>query len=661
MSAVPSTHETQELRRLIPLNTLPQNRFEQLCSELRLESAGKGSILFRQGDATTEFVYLLSGTVSLQAGGVEMDAVTGGSDVSRFALAHQNPRKVSAIAKTQVRYVRINPEAVSQREVVQRAAAAYEVSDGEEPSEGDWMSALLRSPVFQRLPPANLQALLRSIDEIEVKAGQVICHQDDPGDYFYIIKSGQCALTRKATPAAKEIRLASLKACDTFGEDALISERPRTLTVTMDTDGHLLRLDKANFLKLVRDPIISRLNAQDAVEMVRQGGIWLDVRLPDHYQQSHPRGNIINAPFFSLRMMVATFDRHKKYICVCEDGKLSDAAAYLLLRHRFNVYVLKGGLPSLSNDELISVAASATAAGEFKSPRGEPDAKLDFGTVESETGKPERKALANDASVGEDIRGRRAQLETAGADRELAARSEHDLRGLEARLSRLLDEKETSETEIQNARQTIHQLSTSLNALQREHERLLQAQDKREGPEQADQLGDDRQRQELEDLKTRNAELAFEKESADQEISSLEKQVDDLKAMVQEFLEQGELPVDEEVEALRAELQMVREHAGSELTTLQALLGEAEAENNRLRSELQSIKTKISIREVAESVEQEVQDDAPRFQSANIVLPLALGFLLAAIVLGSLFGLAPGRDLLRSWLIDVPPPQSTSG
>lgn len=649
MSAVRSTHEVEELRRLIPLNTLPAFRFESLCSELKTETATKGSTLFRQGDKTTEFVYLLSGTVSLQAGGVEMDSVTGGSDVARFALAHQNPRKVSAVAKTQVRYVRVNPEDVSPREDSPVVASSYEVSDAEETSDGDWMSALLRSPVFQRLPPANLQAVLRSIEEIEVNAGQVICRQDDPGDYFYIIKSGKCTLTRKPTPAAKEIKLATLKSCDTFGEDALISEKPRTLTVTMDTDGRLLRLDKANFLKLVRDPVISRLNPKEAIEIVRQGGIWLDVRLPDLYQQSRPRGNSINAPFFSLRMMLPTLDRHKKYVCVCEDGKLSDAAAYLLLRHRYTVYVLKGGLPSLPKDDVIGEAPSAASAGtvQLKKPQ-------------TETREPAAVPFELEMTPGSDF----SELEFSGPAEQLdatghGAYGETDRRELQTWLNQSLAEKEQAEDELRQARQALQHLEAALQTLQREHETLLR---ERAAPaEAAEGLGNESLRQELETLKTRSSELVLEKESAEQKAADLEKQVDDLKAMVQEFLDQGELPGNEEAEALRTELKMVREHAGSELNTLQALLSQAESEKNRLRAELQSIKTKISVREIADSVEPQRDAVENRALASRILLPLVIGLLLTTLILGALFGLAPGRDFMRSLLNDAPQSREGSG
>lgn len=644
MSAVPSTREGRELRHLIPLNTLPENRLVQVCSEVEIEEAAKGTALFHQGEATREFVYLLSGTISLQAGGVEMDSVVGGSDVARFALAHQNPRKVSAIAKTQVRYVRIKPELINQqREESPAPSAGYKVSDAAEDSGGDWMSALLRSPIFLRLPPANLQGVLRNVEEIQVKAGDVICRQDDDGDYFYIIKSGQCSLTRKPTPTAREIRLATLKACDTFGEDALISEKPRTVTIVMDTDGQLLRLDKTNFLKLVRDPVITRLSAKEAMAMVDGGGIWLDVRLPDHYQQSHPRGHSLNAPFFSLRMMLPTLDREKNFVVVCEDGKVSEAAAYLLLRFRFNAYVLKGGIPSLPAEALTSESSAAQEPASAEKPS---ESKTARWPIDQPGQQAEEPAAETD--------------DRTGANHGPARRGEHDFRNLEARLSRLMGEKEKSDAELQQARHTIHKLEASLKALQCEHERLMKdsAENRQEEEPQGATAAEDLSR-ELEALKARYSEALFEKESAAQEARNLETQVDDLKAMVEEFLEQGEFALTEQTEALRAELDMVREQAGAELTTLQSLFSEAEAENVRLRGELQSLKIQISVRDVASSVHTDESTAAKRSLALQSGWALAAGLLLTALVLGGLFGLEPGRKLARSWLGEAAPAQAT--
>lgn len=389
MPSAVSASDAQELRRLIPLNTLSDTRFEQICSQIRIKEAPKGFVLFRQGDTKNEFVYLLSGTISLQAGGVEMDSVSGGTETARFALAHQIPRKVSAVANDAVRYVRIAPEIINQQDELNRGLPTYKVSDIPEEPTRDWMTALLKSPLFQRLSPANIQAILRGLEEIEVKAGDVICRQGDPGDFYYIIKKGRCALTRKPSRLAKEIKLATLKISDTFGEDSLISGDPRNVTVTMLTDGVLLRLDKATFVKLLKEPVISYVDFETAQRMASRDAVWLDVRTPDAYEQGRLPGSL-NIPFFSLRVMLPTLNRQSKYLLVCDDGRLSEAAAFLLIRYGFEAQVLAGGIVNVPRDHLVVEAtkwtpARSLAATAYRAPQPEQSGSADF-EVDTDTG-----------------------------------------------------------------------------------------------------------------------------------------------------------------------------------------------------------------------------------------------------------------------------------
>jgi CRP-like cAMP-binding protein len=619
MASPASTTEAQELRRLIPLNTLSEERFEQLCSEIKVEEGPKGTVLFRQGDPTGEFVYVLSGTISLQAGGVEMDSVSGSSETGRFALAHQNPRKVTAVAKDRIRYLRVSPDLINQRDEGPAQPPAYTVSHNPDEADGDWISALLRSPVFRRLPPSNLQALLRSVEEIEVQAGDVICRQDERGDYFYIIKQGQCVLTRKPSPLAKEIKLANLKDFDAFGEDALISDQPRTVTVTMSTDGVLLRLDKANFLRLVGNPVISRVEPQEAIDLVKQGGAWLDIRVQDVHQLGHPRG-ALNIPFFSLRMMLATLDRHRKYVLACEDGKLSEAGAYLLLRHGFDAYALKGGLAALPESELSTgpQPPSATAAPAAPAEIPEPD---DVELIELEDWEPPAPERNAPAAMPEKTPQNAEELRLA---RERLAHAEGELKRLEGERERLIREKDLALAELERSRQATKRLEASLQPL----------------------------RQELAELKAKHAIVLSGKEAAEQEAEALQKQTAELQSMLEEFVaEGGEYTPAEEVEALRSELEMVREHAGAELAALQAKMGGIEADNAKLRAETQTLKTQISIRDVALEVAKREDGTADRRSlPARLALPILAGLLVAALVLGGLLGLGAGRDLLRGWL-----------
>lgn len=227
----------------------------------------------------------------------------------------------------------------------------------------DWMTALLSSPIFQCLPPTKLQKIIMSMEAVDFKKDDVILEQGNEGDYYYLIKNGQCACTRKSSKNAKEIKLRQLAAGDTFGEDALLSGEPRDLTITALTDMSLLRLDKQQFLSLIKEPSLLFVNYMEMKEAVNQGAILMDVRTPEEYKTHHLAS--INQPFFSLRMQLNTLTRDKPFIVVCADGRISEAAAFLLLGNKFEATVLKGGMAGieleLKNESTVPDTDNATS------------------------------------------------------------------------------------------------------------------------------------------------------------------------------------------------------------------------------------------------------------------------------------------------------------
>ena len=222
----------------------------------------------------------------------------------------------------------------------------YEVGDlstelkGEE---GDWMSALLRTKTFQQIPPQNIQMIFTRLERVDYKAGHVVIRQGSKGDHFYLIRSGRCRVTRE-TPANKEnIDLAELRVGATFGEEALISNEARNATVTMLTDGTLMRLGRDDFQSLLNEQMVVSLSHDDADEAVSQGGKWLDVRVPSEFR-AFSKANATNLPLYLLRHKLDVLDRKTPYVVYCDTGRRSSAAAFILNQRGFETAVLKGGL-----------------------------------------------------------------------------------------------------------------------------------------------------------------------------------------------------------------------------------------------------------------------------------------------------------------------------
>jgi len=353
------------IRQLIPLSTLPSNQFELLCKDMVVESIKKNEFLFKRNDSTNELLYLIDGTVTLQSDTLKVESIKSGAESSRFALAHQNPRKIDAFTNTAVRFLRLNVDIISNLPSLSyEEENSYMVTDEIEEdnnSDDDWMATLLKSPIFKALPPQNLQQIIMGLEEVIVEKGEKIITQGEEGDFYYLIKKGQCLLSRKPSENAKEIKLGLLRSQDTFGEDSLLSGLPRNVSITAVTKTKLLRLSKDKFISLIKKPALKFISHTDVNNEIAKGSLLLDVRPPDEYKVNH-LPNSINMPFFSLRMQLKTFDKKKGIVVVCADGKASEAAAFLLLRHKIDALNVDGGMekaPPQQAEKPMTAAAFA--------------------------------------------------------------------------------------------------------------------------------------------------------------------------------------------------------------------------------------------------------------------------------------------------------------
>lgn len=334
------------LKSLAPLEGMKRDNLAALARKVGLRTASSGRTLFKEGERDKRSVWLISGLVELREGDKTVAMIRGGTPEARNPLAHFQPRKFTARAVDEVEYLSVDSELLDVM-ITWDQTGSYEVSDLRAGDAGtdDWMTTLLSSSSFQRIPPSNIQAIFMRMQRQSYRAGEVIVKQGEEGDFFYAIVSGKVAVTRE-TPLNKEgIRLAELGPGDTFGEEALIAEAKRNATVRMLTDGVLVRLAKQDFRELMNDPLVHYVDDVQAQQILERGGKWLDVRLPSEFQNLSIEGSI-NIPLYFIRLKLGTLDPATPYIVCCDTGRRSAAAAYILVEKGFDAYVLKGGITS---------------------------------------------------------------------------------------------------------------------------------------------------------------------------------------------------------------------------------------------------------------------------------------------------------------------------
>jgi CRP-like cAMP-binding protein len=338
----------QVLKTLAPLDGMKRENLNALAKKVSVKTLNAGRALFQQGDTDKRTVWLVRGRIEALEGERLVASIRAGTPEARNPLFPNLPRKVTVRAIDEIAFVAIDSDLLDVM-ITWDQTGSYEVEElqAQLQSAGsdDWMTTLLQTNAFHRIPPANIQAIFQRLQRTPCRAGEVVIKQGDEGDYFYIIVQGKCAVTRE-TPLSREgIKLAELNVGDTFGEEALIAEAKRNATVTMTTDGVLMRLNKQDFRELMNEPLLQWVVPEQARKILERGGRWLDVRLPSEHQNLGIEG-ALNVPLYLIRLKLSTLDRTKPYVVYCDTGRRSSAAAYILVERGFEAYVLKGGLGS---------------------------------------------------------------------------------------------------------------------------------------------------------------------------------------------------------------------------------------------------------------------------------------------------------------------------
>ena len=349
MTAAKQLLDDKFLKNFAPLGDLDSERFSKIARNCIVEQYDAGTQLFQIGDRDNRTIYLLSGQVTLRFRSGTERIITAETNQARNALVPEQPRQATATAKTPISILVIDSDALDQ--VLHWNDNGYEISEleDEQDEDNDWMTMFLQSKAFLKLRAQNIQALMMRLEEIPVKAGHVIVRQGDDDGYYYIVKRGQCRVSRKPTPESPEIEVAVLGVGAGFGEEALIMHDTRGATVTMVESGLLMRLSRSDFTRLLAEPLVQIVSYRDVVRNPKS--VFLDVRAYDEYVNNGIK-NSENSPLPELRARIDDFDSHKQYVIVSNNGGRASAAAFLLCQQGLDAVVLERGLLGLPDDVL---------------------------------------------------------------------------------------------------------------------------------------------------------------------------------------------------------------------------------------------------------------------------------------------------------------------
>lgn len=336
------------LKRFQPIAMLGDDCLRELLPYAGRHQFDRGMDPLRERDWSGQVVYLSRGELKMDSAAGGRDVVVGGTGRALLPILRDGFRPVGSRAITDIELLAVAEDPLDVL-VTWDQVAAESQDDSEVHTDWRQMSGIfsagnLTQGAFASLPPANIASLLQRFRQSPVRKGEAIIKQGDEGDYYYLIERGRCVVTRMVGGAAVEI--AQLKEGDAFGEEALVSGSLRNATVTMKTDGILLRLDKADFVELLREPLLQKIGSLEAKQRVARGATWLDVRFPAEFAQDGLPG-AINMPLNEIRKAATTLDPTMQYVVYCQTGRRSSAAAFLLSQRGLKATLLEGGLRSL--------------------------------------------------------------------------------------------------------------------------------------------------------------------------------------------------------------------------------------------------------------------------------------------------------------------------
>lgn len=345
MTADAALFET--LSRLQPLAALGPDSLRELAPRCGRELVPRSRDRRPFGGRRGQLVYLAKGELKVDLADGSSTLLVGGWGDALFPLGYRGHGVVASRAITDVELLRLDEELL---DIVctwrQLAMGCEEAGAGTDwrTLAGIFAAQSFVDGVFAALPAANIDALLGRFRRSEMRRGDVVVREGDIGYFYYVIDRGRCRVTREVGGATTE--LAELKGGDAFGEEALLADGKRNATVTMQTDGVLLRLDKADFVSLLKEPLLHRLAAAEAARRVATGAVWLDTRFPAEYRHDGLPG-AINIPLNELRQAMNMLDKRQEYVVYCQSGRRSSAAAFLLSQKGFRASLVDGGLKAL--------------------------------------------------------------------------------------------------------------------------------------------------------------------------------------------------------------------------------------------------------------------------------------------------------------------------
>ncbi|MBL6749410.1 MAG: cyclic nucleotide-binding domain-containing protein [Nevskia sp.] len=231
----------QRVPVLAPLTRLQLREF-LLDSDLRTPAFGE--VIFRRNDYTDSFYSIVGGEVAIELDPEKpSNAITLGAGEFFGEMSLISGRRRSGTVRAGHRCILIETPRRSMNKLIHSVAAVKRVVDEA------FLRRAIQASVAPEHPPQAVEPLIGSATVQTFKPGEALFREGDPGDSLHLIRKGSVTVSRQIDD--REIVLAYVPAGQYVGEMALISNLPRSATVTAAVAVETIRIDGTAFKKVL--------------------------------------------------------------------------------------------------------------------------------------------------------------------------------------------------------------------------------------------------------------------------------------------------------------------------------------------------------------------------------------------------------------------------
>lgn len=293
------------LGKVGPFALLDAGTRETLAGHAALKTFPFGETVFHAGDAADGMFVIVSGrarVVGTAASGEEVTlALLQAGDVLGInALLSSEPRNATARAADELLLLRLAradfERAIKRNPGIVEPFRKYISSMG-------LQNFLKQYTALETLPAHILRGLVTEFEERQVRRGEVVFRQDEPGDRFFIVRSGSLQALRKEGNTERVV--GQMGPGEFFGELALLTGSTRAATVVAVTDAQLYSMGKAGFDRALSASPAFRARLEERAELYRsqssEGGeapTALSSPEPDASEAALPAQAAVRAPLW---------------------------------------------------------------------------------------------------------------------------------------------------------------------------------------------------------------------------------------------------------------------------------------------------------------------------------------------------------------------------